>query len=168
MIGKRFLLLFVVYVVAGGFVLSLPWVESSLVDPWTRLNAAGTAAVARVIGIEAEAHGADVFYGRGSLRIVVGCNGVEALLILGAALLAFPASWAHRATGVLGGTVAILGVNLVRLVNLVAVAKFAPAWLDLFHVYVWQVLIVLVAVGLFLTWGTRVTRAGVATPLRSR
>jgi len=160
MSGRRFLLLFVVYVAAGGFVLSLPWVEQSLVAPWTRLNARGTAAIARVLGIDAEAHGADVFYGWGSLRIVVGCNGVEALLILTSAVLAFPAPWRQRALGVTAGTVAILGVNLVRLVNLVVVAKVAPTWLPVFHVYVWQVLIVLVAVSLFLTWGTYVARRG--------
>ena len=161
--GRRFLLLFVVYVVAGGFLLSLPVMEEGVVDPWTRLNADGTAAAARLIGIDAEAHGADVFYGRGSLRVVVGCNGVEALLILTAALLAFPAPWKHRTLGVALGIVAILGVNLVRLVNLVVVAKLAPSWLPVFHVYVWQVLIVLAAVGLFLAWGTYVAHSGPIT-----
>jgi exosortase/archaeosortase family protein len=109
-----------------------------------------------------------VLYGPGSLEIVVGCNGVEALLILVSALLAFPAPWARRGIGVLAGTVAILGVNLVRLVNLVVVARFAPAWLDVFHVYVWQVLIVLVAVALFLVWGHYLGGSRpIATPSRS-
>jgi exosortase/archaeosortase family protein len=148
--------------VAGGFVPSFPWVESHLVDPWTRLNASGTAALARLVGVEAVSLGADVFYGRGSLRIVVGCNGVEALLILVAALLAFPAPWTYRGAGVAAGIGAIFAVNLVRLVNLVVIARYAPAWLPLFHVYVWQVLIVLVAVAIFLTWGTLVARAGLA------
>lgn len=164
----RFLLLFVVNVIAGGFLLSLPWVQSGLVDPWTRLNASGTAAIARLVGIDAQAQATQVLYGPGSLEIVVGCNGVEALLILVAALLAFPAPWTLRVVGVAGGTVAILGVNLVRLVNLVVIARFAPSLLELFHVYIWQALIVIVAVALFLLWGNYVARAEpIAEPSRS-
>jgi exosortase H (IPTLxxWG-CTERM-specific) len=159
----RFLLLFVVNVVVGGFLLSFAWVQAGLVDPWTRLNASATAGIARLMGVEAQAQATQVFYGSGSLQIVVGCNGVEAVLILVAALLAFPAPWARRVLGVVAGTVAILLVNLVRLVNLVAIARYAPAWLDLFHVYIWQVLIVLVAVALFLLWGTYVAHAGSVT-----
>ncbi len=162
---RGFLLLFVVYLVGGSLLLSAPWVKAGFVEPWTRVNATGAAALARSIGVEALADGTQISYGQGSLSILVGCNGVEALLILISSLLAFPAPWSRRLLGVLAGTVALLGANLVRLVNLIAVAKYLPAWLDVFHVYIWQALIVLIAFALFLVWGTLFAQA---RPVTSR
>jgi exosortase H (IPTLxxWG-CTERM-specific) len=156
---RGFLFLFVIYLVGGSLLLSAPWVKASLVEPWTRLNATGAAALARSIGIDALAEGTQVSYGPGSLSILVGCNGAEAALILVSALLAFPAAWPRRLLGVLAGTIAILGANVVRLTNLIAVAKLFPSWLDVFHVYIWQALIVLIAFALFLVWETFVARA---------
>ena len=145
--------MFVLYLVVGNLVLAVPWVDSGFVGPWTSFNATGAAALSRLIGIEAYASGTRISYELGSLNVLTGCNGVEALLILVAAFLAFPSPWTRRLLGVLAGTVAIFGANLIRLVNLVVVAKFFPAWLEIFHIYIWQTLIVMIAFALFLSWG---------------
>jgi len=149
-----FLVLFVVYMVVGNLVLSFSAVEKTIVEPWTDFNARGAAAIARMFGVEARTDGTYVTYPNGTMNVLNGCNGIEALLILVAATLAFPASWGRRAAGVLAGAVAIFGANIVRLVNLILVAHFKPDWLRVFHVYIWQALIVLIAFAIFLTWGT--------------
>ncbi|HKQ60631.1 MAG TPA: exosortase H [Candidatus Polarisedimenticolaceae bacterium] len=153
-----FLLRFAVYLVAGSLVLAIPWVDARLVAPWTRFNAAASAAVARMVGIDARADGTEVSYGSGTLNVLTGCNGVEALLILAAAVIAFPAPWKSRLAGVLAGVPLILAANLVRLGNLIVVARYFPERLELFHVYVWQTLIVLIAFVIFLGWGILVAR----------
>jgi len=155
----RFVLVFAALMVAGNLALSLAVVERRLVAPWTRANAGVAAALATAIGIEAVADGTRVTTGEARLDVLKGCNGVHALMILAGAVLAFPASWTARVAGVAGGTVAIFGFNLVRLVNLIAVARYRPAWLELFHVYVWQTLIVVIAFFLFVAWGVVVTRS---------
>ena len=156
--SRKFLLLFVVYVVAGGFVLSLPWVESHLVDPWTRLNASGTAALARLVGVEAQSLGADVFYGRGTLRIVVGCNGVEATLVLLAAMLAFPAPWRHKVLGLVIGVIAVQLLNIVRVISLFYLGQWNYDVFEWAHLYVWQALIMLDVLVVWLIWVRRVPR----------
>ncbi len=149
----RFVVFFAVFLVIANVLIVVPWIERVLVVPWTRLNAAAAAAFASLLGIPTEVNGTTVSSGGTSLNILLGCNGIHALAILLSAVLAFPSSLGRRLLGVAGGTVAILGANLVRLVNLIFVARYHPAQLELFHIYIWQTLIVLIAFGLFLTWG---------------
>ena len=54
----------------------------------------------------------------GGIQIVAGCNGVEAVLILVSAVLAFPAPWKHKLIGIVLGFVAIQALNLVRIISL--------------------------------------------------
>ncbi len=150
-----FLVLFVVCLAVGNLLLSLPWVDAGFVAPWTAFNAAGASALSRWVGMHAVAQGTRVIHDHGSMDILTGCNGVEALLILISACLAFPSPWRRRLLGVAAGTIAVLGANLLRLLSLIAIANFFPAWLEFFHIYVWQTLMVLIAFALFALWGIR-------------
>lgn len=88
----------------------------------------------------------------GGIKIVAGCNGVEAVLILVSAVLAFPAPWKHRAAGIAIGFVAIQALNLVRIISLYYLQRWNQAWFDWFHLYLWQALIVLDALVFWLVW----------------
>jgi len=85
---------------------------------------------------------------------------VHALLILVATMLAFPAPWGRRLLGIAVGTLAVLGCNVVRLVTLIVVARYFPARLEQFHIYIWQPLIALIAFALFFVWATCFTLSG--------
>ena len=149
-----FLGLLAVYLIIGVFLLDVPFVRDRLVDPWTRFNAAASAELASLIGVETTATGTRVRSGPARLNILEGCNGAHALVILLATTLAYPAPWARRLVGALTGTLVLLGFNLVRLVNLIVVARYFPARLELFHVHIWQTLIVLIALAFFVVWGS--------------
>jgi exosortase H (IPTLxxWG-CTERM-specific) len=86
------------------------------------------------------------------IEIVAGCNGVEAVLILVSALLAFPAPWRHRLLGMALGFVAIQALNLVRIISLFYLHEYAPVWFEWFHLYLWQALIILDALIFWLIW----------------
>jgi len=88
----------------------------------------------------------------GGIEIVAGCNGVEAVLILGCAILAFPAPWKHKAAGMLLGFLAIQALNLVRIVSLFYLHEWNQVWFDWFHLYLWQALIILDALVFWLIW----------------
>jgi hypothetical protein len=137
----RFVALFAIYVVSGTALMAVPWIDSNLVDPWTRLNAGASAGITDLAGFDTTSEGTLVRSGSATLQVLDGCNGAHALLILVSAILAYPAPW-----------IAILGFNLVRLVNLILVARLWPSRLELFHIYIWQTLIVLIAFALFFTW----------------
>src|SRR5262249_52129482 len=86
------------------------------------------------------------------ISIVAGCSGVEAVLILGSAVLAFPAPWKHRLLGVAVGFVAIQALDLGRLISLVYLREWKPVWFGWFHLYLWQALIILDALVFWLIW----------------
>ncbi len=87
-----------------------------------------------------------------AVRIEAGCNGVEAMIILIAAILAFPASWKHKAIGLVLGFAAIQFLNLVRIISLFYIGQWNHAVFEWSHLYLWQALILLDALIFWLVW----------------
>jgi len=150
----RFLLTFGACLVVGNLLLALPWTKRGFSDPWIALNASVTAMATRGLGFEASSSGSSLRCGPGALTVKEGCDGVLPMLILASAILAFPAPLSRRLAGVILGTLFIFTLNIVRLVNLLLVAAYDPGHLELFHVYIWQVLMGVLTFGAFLLWGT--------------
>jgi exosortase H (IPTLxxWG-CTERM-specific) len=88
----------------------------------------------------------------GGIKIVAGCNGVEAVLILVSAIIAFPAPWKHKLVGMTLGFVAIQTINLVRIISLFYLHEWSQVWFDWFHLYLWEALIILDALVFWLIW----------------
>jgi exosortase H (IPTLxxWG-CTERM-specific) len=86
------------------------------------------------------------------IQVVAGCNGMEAVIILFAALFAFPATWYQRFVGFFAGFCAIHALNVVRIVSLYYLAKYDKNWFEWFHLYIWQALIILDALVVWLLW----------------
>ena len=97
-----------------------------------------------------------------AISIERGCNGVEAVIILISAMLAFPAPWKHRLVGLGVGFLAIQSLNLVRIISLFYLGQWDPTWYEWFHLYLWQALIVLDALVVFLLWLRWLPREGAA------
>jgi exosortase H (IPTLxxWG-CTERM-specific) len=93
----------------------------------------------------------DVSSGYG-VEIAAGCNGIEAMILLLAVILAFPAPWRHRVAGIAMGVVAIQGLNLLRIVSLFFLGLWHPTAFEWAHLYLWQALIMLDVVLVFLLW----------------
>lgn len=87
-----------------------------------------------------------------AISIERGCNGVEAIIILVSAVLAFPSPWKHKLAGIGVGFLAIQALNLVRIISLYYMGQWSRLWFDWFHLYLWQALIILDALIVFLVW----------------
>jgi len=148
----RFVIFFFLYLAVGSVLIGFWPVKDYLVQPWTRFNVILSAAFSQFIGIDVVSAGTNLQVPGMSLNVLDGCNGVFALLIFACAVLAFPSRPIHKALGVLMGVLLILGANLIRLVNLVYVARYYPDSLEFFHVFIWQTLIIVIAFLLFLGW----------------
>ena len=81
-----------------------------------------------------------------------GCNGLEALIILFAAIFAFPAPLKHKLVGFTIGFFAIQGLNLVRIISLYYLGQWNQTAFEWFHLYLWQALIILDALVVWLIW----------------
>ena len=81
-----------------------------------------------------------------------GCNGVEAVIILFAAIFSFPAPIKHKSVGFIIGFFAIQALNLVRIVSLFYLGQWNQVAFEWFHLYLWQALIIMDALVVWLVW----------------
>lgn len=141
---------------AGGFtLLSVNWVNDHVVEPFTAGVATASGVALNLVGQGVAQDGTVLRNDRFAVNIENGCNGVETMIIFMAAVLAFPASWRSRLAGLGLGLVAIQGVNLVRVVALFLTGSYLPSLFDASHTVIWQTLVILSGVLLWLLWASR-------------
>ena len=87
-----------------------------------------------------------------AVAIEAGCNGVEASIVLVAAMLAMPAPWKLKRIGIASGFTAIQVMNLLRIITLFYLGQWNKTAFDWAHLYIWQALIMLDVLIVFLIW----------------
>ena len=150
-----FLILFAVLLAGGFSLISLNWVNDHAIEPLTGGIARVSGAVLNVLGQKVTMTGTVIRSPRFAVNIRNGCNGVEAMLIFLAAVLAFPASWKSRLAGLGLGIVAIQVVNLIRVVVLFLTGVYFPKIFDTSHTVIWQTIVILFGVMLWIFWANR-------------
>jgi exosortase H (IPTLxxWG-CTERM-specific) len=150
-----FLILFVV-ILGGSFTLiSVNWVNDHVVEPFTAGIAWLSGGVLHLLGQNVTMTGTVIRNPRFAVNIRNGCNGIEAMFIFIAAVLAFPASWKSRLAGLGLGILAIQVVNLVRVVALFLTGVYFPKIFDTSHTVIWQTIVILCGVLLWIFWANR-------------
>ena len=86
----------------------------------------------------------------GRLNILNGCEGLETLFLLMAALMAYPFAWRTRALGMAVGTLLVFGLNQARIVVLWHAFLHDRAWFGVLHGAVLPMLLVAVCLIFFL------------------
>ena len=151
----RFLVLFAA-LLGGGFTLvSVNWVNDHAIEPFTAAIARTSGAVLNVLGQHVRLDGTVIQGPRFAVNIRNGCNGVEAMLIFLAAVLAFPAPWRSRLLGLGLGIAALQVVNLVRVVVLFLTGVYWPRLFAASHTVIWQTVVILCGVLLWIFWASR-------------
>jgi exosortase H (IPTLxxWG-CTERM-specific) len=150
----RFGILFAVLVAALFAAELTPPGQRFVVDPWTALVARAATAAMGAFDPNVIAVGPTIMNASGGfgVTILAGCNGIEAMIVLAAAILAYPAPLKHRLLGLAVGVVAIQALNLARIVSLFYLGQWNREVFEWAHLYVWQVLIMLDALIVWLLW----------------
>lgn len=152
-----FLVLFVVLLAGSFSLIYLNWVNDHIVEPFTAGIAWVSAGVLNLIGQKVVLQGTIIKSAKFAVNIRNGCNGIEAMLIFLSAVLAFPAPWRSRLTGLALGSLAIQALNLVRVVALFLTGAYMPSVFNASHTVVWQTVIILFGVVLWIFWANRFT-----------
>lgn len=153
----RFLVTFFVLVLGSSFLVRLSWIDQHAILPYTRwivrissdlLNFLGTTVGSRDTYL--------VDPGGFTVNVRRGCDGVVAGLILVSAVLAYPARWKSRLTGILAGFSLIFVLNLVRILALFWIGLHgSPRSFNFVHTYVSQFVIIGLAMVFWLFWVQR-------------
>jgi exosortase family protein XrtM len=91
------------------------------------------------------------------LKVARGCEGIEGIFILIAAILAYPVGFKSKFNGLLGGILIIYCFNIARIVGLYYTLKYKPYMFDMMHMYVGQTVIIIIAVIYFVAWLNMIT-----------
>jgi exosortase H (IPTLxxWG-CTERM-specific) len=141
----RFVTIFVL-VLLGLFIIEmLNPVQAHVIIPFTEMLAGISACIIMPFDHSVVAHGKILQFGEDGFAVSIeaGCNGIEATIVLIAAVLAYPAGWRERLIAIGVGFVAIQAMNIVRIISLF----YLGSWnFDLFswvHLYLWPTLIML-------------------------
>lgn len=150
----RFILVFLALLIVLFIAELTPPIEKHVILPFTSVLADASAWIIHLFDGTTISNGKLIQNADGSFIVSIerGCNGVEAVIILISAILAFPAPWKHKLIGLGLGFIAIQVLNLVRIVSLFYLGMWSPIWFKWFHEYLWQALIVLDALIVFLVW----------------
>jgi len=159
----RFLIVFLMILGSSFTGIALNSVNDAIVLPFTASVARVSGAALRVLGEPAAVTGCVVSSPRFAVTIYNGCNGLITSLIFIAGVLAFPARWTAKLVGVVGGLVLIQILNLVRILSLFYIGIYFPDHFNDAHIYIWQSLVIIAGVALWVVWAHRST-VGDRTP----
>lgn len=120
---------------------------------WRIGVAKATLALIHWAGMEATREASAIYHPSGfAYEISRGCTGFVPAALLATAVAAYPATGRRKLAGLLLGVPLLLGVNLTRLVHLYYLGVHQPQWFETAHRVVWEGIIVLTVLGLWLAW----------------
>lgn len=97
-----------------------------------------------------------------SVDVGTGCTATIPIMLFVCAVVAYPGRWQHKLLGILIGGACLYALNLVRTVSLFLIGTHFHGFFDTAHLLLWQPLIILAAVILWLFWVRRTNRVPVA------
>jgi exosortase/archaeosortase family protein len=138
--------------------LHLCWesVRGTILESWVVHN--GTVVPAteliQLLTPDVQAHAAafSIRAAGGGINLLNGCEGVDALFMLLAALIAAPVSWAARWRGALWGTLMIFGLNELRVLVLFYAYRSDPGLFYSLHANVMPIILVLLICAYYYFW----------------
>lgn len=135
-------------------VLGVTWLR--LVSEWT---AQWSAIGLGLAGIETQVEGTIISTDAFAVDIVAECTAIGPLLLYAGAVVAYPSRFRWKGLGIALGLSVITFVNLIRIGSLFWIGSNHPQFLDFVHLVVWQSVIALLAIILWLYWAGRAARA---------
>ena len=166
--SRYIVIFFVIFLVLFSLQLTEP-VFAHVVEPFTSFIATVTAWIIVPFDDSVIAYGRVIKDSVSGLSISIesGCNGVEATIVLIAAVIAFPASWRQRLVVIVLGFLAIQVANLARIISLFYLMQWNQDVFDWIHLYLWPILIMLDVLFVFMVFvryiSARTTSAEVLT-----
>jgi exosortase H (IPTLxxWG-CTERM-specific) len=149
---SRSCLVFLLILLVSYSVLVTEWGQRSIMKPASELTAEAAALLIKVFDRGVIADGATVRSTWFSVEVKEGCNGIHAVIIPLAGVIAFPTTWRKKVIGALFILLGLSVINTIRVVTLVIVLAKRPGLFGELHDYLWQFVIIIVGALMWLFW----------------
>jgi exosortase H (IPTLxxWG-CTERM-specific) len=115
-----------------------------------------------LMGQGVQVSGANITAAAFSVEVGTGCTATIPILLFICAVVAYPGRVKHKLLGILLGGVCLYAINLVRTVSLFLIGSHFHSFFETAHLLLWQPLIILAALILWLVWVRRTSRVPAA------
>lgn len=102
--------------------------------------------------VNVQAHGTHIAAVGGGINVIFGCEGVEMMALLIAAMLVAPLTWRAKAVGLLIGLPYLYLLNQARLLTMFYAVRTDRAWFDLLHGTLAPIALIVMTVLFFAGW----------------
>jgi exosortase H (IPTLxxWG-CTERM-specific) len=127
------------------------WLEP-LMGPLNRATASLAGKLLVTAGFSAAVLGDSITVGTFPVKIITECTSLYPMLLFTSFVLAHPASWRRKVMGIVVAAVIITGANLARIAIMTVIGATRPKMFEILHVYLGQVVMLLLVVGCCLLW----------------
>lgn len=87
-----------------------------------------------------------------TVSIEEGCDAVAPSILYVISVAMFPIAWKFKWKGILYGLLAILVLNIIRIISLYLTGVHLPSLFDFMHVDFWQAIFIVFTVGIWIYW----------------
>lgn len=123
-----------------------------LMNPLNRYTAEMTSFLLGAIGLKPTVQGVMVSAGGFAIKVITECSAIFAAALFLSFVLAYPATIRQKAVGLLFGIPVLFAVNMVRLVVIFLVGMRFRSLFDYVHVYIGQILMILLVLLVSMLW----------------
>ncbi len=135
-------------------------VMRAVVLPFNEFLAWSSAGMLTILGNHGVASaGAAVSSGGFGFTIAEGCNGIYALSIVLAGIVAIPMRFRHRLAGLALATLVVMLLNYVRILSLWYAGNSSSFLYEIMHTYLWEFIIIAVGSLFLYLWYERFVKA---------
>lgn len=129
-----------------------PSIRKHVFPAYLRHNAWVSGVILRGLGEDASVHRQSISSPRYALEVQHGCNALLPTALFVSAALASPVSFALKIPGIVLGTLALMLMNLVRIVSMFYLGVYMPKFFDSVHAHVWPGIFICLSLFLWITW----------------
>ena len=108
-----------------------------------------------LLGANVEVNGTVITSAVFSIEIGHECTAIVPMVLLICAVMAYPSRFKTKTICIGGGIVLLFLLNLMRVVSLYYIGIWAPAYFETAHFIVWQSLMILAVVAMWLFWAQK-------------
>lgn len=139
--------------------------HSSIFETYLGWNARCSAILLRSLGESASSNGTLLSTPRFSLEIKQGCDAIQPVAFFVCLILSSPVAvpFRSRFIPILIGTLALLLLNLVRLISLYYTGVYYPKAFEILHIDVWQAVFIFLPLLMWIAWAQRASRVAPTT-----
>jgi len=114
----------------------------------------------RLLGVSAVVDGYFIQVPGFTLEVIYECIGVWAMIVYSSFILAYPAGLRKKLVGVVLGVFFLFTVGIIRMISLAFAGMFYGDLWEYFHIYLWQLNLIIFVIILILLWVEKVVKSG--------